>query len=158
MEVSGKLHAPAALPLGKEPPVSIGWKDGLAPEPFWTVSKRKIPIPRRESKPDHPIVQPVASRYTEWVLPGPIITTAFIKIIQNRLVVQRVPIWFKMYIWLRSIRFTWNSFVYGVYLMLYQLNNKFIYLYRLYVTKFWCSFLSQVSAQQERNETDFYLK
>jgi hypothetical protein len=29
------------------------------------VVKRKIPSPRRESKPDHPIVQPVASRYTD---------------------------------------------------------------------------------------------
>jgi len=28
-------------------------------------SKIKIPSPRRESKPDHPIVQPVASRYTD---------------------------------------------------------------------------------------------
>jgi hypothetical protein len=30
-----------------------------------TVSKIKIPSPRRESKPDHPIVQRVASRYTD---------------------------------------------------------------------------------------------
>jgi hypothetical protein len=29
------------------------------------VSKRKIPSPRRESNSDHPIVQPVASRYTD---------------------------------------------------------------------------------------------
>jgi hypothetical protein len=29
------------------------------------VSKRKIPSPCRESKPGHPIVQPVASRYTD---------------------------------------------------------------------------------------------
>jgi hypothetical protein len=28
MEVSGQLHAPAALPLGKEPPVSIGQEAG----------------------------------------------------------------------------------------------------------------------------------
>jgi len=28
------------------------------------VSNRKIPSPRRESKPDHPIFHPVASRYT----------------------------------------------------------------------------------------------
>jgi hypothetical protein len=33
------------------------------------VSKRKIHSPRRESKPDHPIVQPVASRYTDWAIP-----------------------------------------------------------------------------------------
>jgi hypothetical protein len=30
-----------------------------------TVVKRKIPSPRRESNPDHPIVQPVASRYID---------------------------------------------------------------------------------------------
>jgi hypothetical protein len=30
-----------------------------------TVSKRKIPSPRRESNPDHPIFQPVASRHTD---------------------------------------------------------------------------------------------
>jgi hypothetical protein len=30
-----------------------------------TVSKRKIPSPRRESNPDHPIVQPIASSYTD---------------------------------------------------------------------------------------------
>jgi hypothetical protein len=30
-----------------------------------TVPKIKIPIPRRESNLDHPIVQPVASRYTD---------------------------------------------------------------------------------------------
>jgi hypothetical protein len=30
-----------------------------------TVSKRKIPNPRRESNADHQIVRPVASRYTD---------------------------------------------------------------------------------------------
>jgi hypothetical protein len=30
------------------------------------VVKRKIPSPRRESKPRTPIVQPVAQRYTDW--------------------------------------------------------------------------------------------
>jgi hypothetical protein len=34
------------------------------------VSKRKIPSPRRESNPDRPIVQPVASRYTDWSIPA----------------------------------------------------------------------------------------
>jgi hypothetical protein len=34
-----------------------------------TVSKRKIPSPHRESNSDHPIVQPVASRYTDWPIP-----------------------------------------------------------------------------------------
>jgi hypothetical protein len=35
MEVSGQLHAPAALPPGKEPLVPIGQEAGWAPEPFW---------------------------------------------------------------------------------------------------------------------------
>jgi hypothetical protein len=35
-----------------------------------TVSKTKIPSPREESNPDHPIVQPVSSRYTDWTIPA----------------------------------------------------------------------------------------
>jgi hypothetical protein len=50
MEVSGQLHAAAALPPGKEPLVTIGYEAGWVPEPFWT----------RESNPRTPIVQPVA--------------------------------------------------------------------------------------------------
>jgi hypothetical protein len=30
MEVSGQLHASAALPLGKKPPVTIGWNAGMS--------------------------------------------------------------------------------------------------------------------------------
>jgi hypothetical protein len=32
MEVSGQLHAPAALPPGKEPLISIGWEAEWEPE------------------------------------------------------------------------------------------------------------------------------
>jgi hypothetical protein len=35
-EVSGHLHAPAALSPEKEPLVPIGQQAGLAPEPVWT--------------------------------------------------------------------------------------------------------------------------
>jgi hypothetical protein len=35
MEVSGQLHSPAALPPGKETPITIGYEDGSAPEPIW---------------------------------------------------------------------------------------------------------------------------
>jgi hypothetical protein len=35
-----------------------------------TVSKREIPSTCRESNPDHPIVQTVASRYTDWAIPA----------------------------------------------------------------------------------------
>jgi len=37
MEVSGQLHASAALPPGKEPQVPDGQQDGCAPESFWKV-------------------------------------------------------------------------------------------------------------------------
>jgi hypothetical protein len=37
MEVSGQLHAPAALPPGKEPPVSIGKEARLVPEKLWRI-------------------------------------------------------------------------------------------------------------------------
>jgi len=36
MEVSGQLHIPATLPLGKEPLVPIGEEAGCAPELVWT--------------------------------------------------------------------------------------------------------------------------
>jgi hypothetical protein len=57
MEVSGQLHAPAALPPRKEPDAVV---------------KRKIPSPRRESNPRTPIVQPVAQRRTDWAITVPI--------------------------------------------------------------------------------------
>jgi hypothetical protein len=63
MEVSGQLHAPAALPPGKKPLVPIGQEAGWAPEPFWTRwfrEKFQAPAGNRT-----PIVQPVAQRYTD---------------------------------------------------------------------------------------------
>jgi len=36
MEVSGQLHAPAALQMGKQPPVTFGYKAEWAPETVWT--------------------------------------------------------------------------------------------------------------------------
>jgi hypothetical protein len=59
MEVSGQLHAPAALPQGKSPWYLSDRADLDA------ASKRKVPIPRQESNSDHPIVKPVASYYTD---------------------------------------------------------------------------------------------
>jgi hypothetical protein len=59
MEVSVQLHAPATLPREKAPGTHCigGWvgpRAGLD-----AVSNRKIPSPRQESNPNHPIVQPV---------------------------------------------------------------------------------------------------
>jgi hypothetical protein len=61
MEVSGQLHAPAALPPGKEPLVPIGYEAGWAPEPVWMRLRKKNsnPLPGLEL----PIIQPVAQRY-----------------------------------------------------------------------------------------------
>jgi hypothetical protein len=65
MEVSGQVHTPAALSQGRAP--SSHWIGGwVGPRAVLdAVVKRKIPIPRRESNPSVPIVQPVAQRYTD---------------------------------------------------------------------------------------------
>jgi hypothetical protein len=55
MEVSGQFHAPAALPQGKEPLVSIGKEAGWAPEPVWMQWWRvKFPVPAGTPTHDHP--------------------------------------------------------------------------------------------------------
>jgi hypothetical protein len=63
MEVSGQLHAPAALPPG-ERVSGTHWIGGwVGPRAVLdAVVKRKIPISRRESNPRTPIVQAVAQR------------------------------------------------------------------------------------------------
>jgi hypothetical protein len=54
MEVSGQLHAPAALLPGEEFQVPIGQKAGWAPEPVWTRWWReKFPIYTGDRTPDH---------------------------------------------------------------------------------------------------------
>jgi hypothetical protein len=65
MEVSGQLHTPAALPPGRAP--STNWIGGwVGPRAVLdAVVKRKIPSPRRETKPRTSIVQPAAQRYTD---------------------------------------------------------------------------------------------
>jgi hypothetical protein len=69
MEVSSQLHAPAALPLGKEPLVPVELGGWMGPRAVLdAVVKRKIPSPRRESNPRTPIIQPVAQRYTDWAI------------------------------------------------------------------------------------------
>jgi hypothetical protein len=59
MEVSGQLHAPAALHPGKESP-SIRWIGGwVDPRAFLdAVMKRKIPSSRQETNPRTPVIQP----------------------------------------------------------------------------------------------------
>jgi hypothetical protein len=70
MKASGQLHAPAVITPRERAPGThwiggwVGLRAGLD-----TVVKRKIPSPRRESNPDHAIVQPLASRCTDWAIP-----------------------------------------------------------------------------------------
>jgi hypothetical protein len=70
MEVSGQLHATAALTPGKKPQVAIGNEAGWAPEPVWTTWRREHSCPYRDSNWDLSVVQPVALRYTDWAIPA----------------------------------------------------------------------------------------
>jgi hypothetical protein len=69
VEVSGQLHAPAALPP-RERAHGARWIRGWVSPivVLYMVSKTKIPSSRLESNPEHPIVQPVASHYTGWAI------------------------------------------------------------------------------------------
>jgi hypothetical protein len=68
LEVSGQLHAQAALPPGKEPSVPIGEEVRWTSEPVWTIWKRENSWPYRDSNSDLSVVQPVASRYTDYAI------------------------------------------------------------------------------------------
>jgi hypothetical protein len=72
MEVSGHLYAQEKTP-------GTHWIGGwVGPRALLdVVVKRKISGPRQESNPRTPIVQPVASRYTDWD-----ITTLFLFIVK----------------------------------------------------------------------------
>jgi hypothetical protein len=68
--MSGQLEASAALLPGKEPSVPIAWNAGWAREPVWTTWRRENSWPYRDSNCDLSVVQPVASRYTDWAIPA----------------------------------------------------------------------------------------
>jgi hypothetical protein len=78
--VSGQHHAPAALSTGKESPVPIGEEAGWAPEPVWTTWRSENSCLHRDSNSDPYVVQPVASRYTDWATPAPLLFTLVILI------------------------------------------------------------------------------
>jgi hypothetical protein len=59
MEVSGQLHAPAALPSAKEPLIPIGWEAGWAPKPVWMRWWKKFSAPAGTRTLDHAACSPV---------------------------------------------------------------------------------------------------
>jgi hypothetical protein len=61
----GQHHAPAAFTPGKDP-VPLVQEAGWAPEPVWIVAENLAP-PGFDSR----TFQPVASRYTDYVIPAP---------------------------------------------------------------------------------------
>jgi hypothetical protein len=69
MEVSGQLHAPAALPRGKESLEPFGYEAGWASEPIWMqLCREKFPAPSGTRTPDHPARSPELYR---WAIPAP---------------------------------------------------------------------------------------
>jgi hypothetical protein len=79
--VSGQLHAPAALPPGKEPPVPTAYEAGWVPEAVWTMWRTENSWPYRDSNSYPSVVQLVASRYTDYAIPAHIIIIIIIIII-----------------------------------------------------------------------------
>jgi hypothetical protein len=69
--VSGQLHAPAALPPEERASGTHcirGWVDrraGLGDMEKWKF------LPHRDSNSESSVLQPVASRYTDWAIPAP---------------------------------------------------------------------------------------
>jgi hypothetical protein len=75
MKMSGQLHAPASLSPEKEP--SAHWLGQMGPRTGMdAVDRRKLlPLTRLELRSS--TSQHVASRYTDWAIPAPIIEAAF---------------------------------------------------------------------------------
>jgi hypothetical protein len=69
--MSGQIHDPAVLPLEKELPVPIGYEAEWTPEPVWTTWRRENSWLYRNSNSNSSVVQPIASRYTDWAIPAP---------------------------------------------------------------------------------------
>jgi hypothetical protein len=59
LEVSGQLHAPAALSAKKEAVLLVGKEAGWTPEPVWMISRSENSGPYLDSNSDLSVVQPV---------------------------------------------------------------------------------------------------
>jgi hypothetical protein len=69
----GHLRAPAALRAEKEPPHPFYWRFGGAQSRSGRRGEENILDPTGTQTPTSSIVQPVASRYTDYAIPAPVI-------------------------------------------------------------------------------------
>jgi hypothetical protein len=69
---------PVYLP-GKELLLSLDRRLGGPQSRSGNDGERKIPSPRRDSNPDHPIIQPVASYYNDWPIPALTLMVLYMK-------------------------------------------------------------------------------
>jgi hypothetical protein len=80
---SGQLHSPAALPLGKEPSVLIGYESGCAREPVWTTWREEKSQPYRDSNSDIS---------TDWYYNGYIINIVAYRAVSRQRLGKHVPV------------------------------------------------------------------
>jgi hypothetical protein len=78
MEASGQLHAPAALPPGKAPPIPTGYEAWWAPESVWMLWRRDKSCTARNRTQ---VVQLIVHRCTDWL---------FIKLLQQYMCVVQL--------------------------------------------------------------------
>jgi hypothetical protein len=71
MEVNGQLHAPAALPPGKEPLYPLDRRLGGPQSHSGRGGEEKNSQPPPGIEHGSPIVRPVAQRYTDWAITAP---------------------------------------------------------------------------------------
>jgi hypothetical protein len=69
--VNGQLHTPAALPTELNPRYPLNKKLGGLQSPYGRRGEEKILDPTGTWNSDHSVIQPVTSRYTDYVIPAP---------------------------------------------------------------------------------------